>query len=140
MEWHRRVGNWVLTSLVNIAFGGRYSDLCYGYNAFWTDTLPSLALTADGFEIETLMGIRALRARLEIGEVPSFECPRIHGSSNLQAIRDGWRILRTIITERLRPYRPIRPPVHRLSGVVDPAPLDMAGSRVPSTMVRALRK
>jgi glycosyltransferase involved in cell wall biosynthesis len=107
MELHRRLGNWVLTVLVNIAFGGRYSDLCYGYNAMWRDRLHMLDLTADGFEIETLMNIRALRAGLEIAEVPSFECSRIYGASNLSVIRDGIRILRTIIVERLRPFRPL---------------------------------
>lgn len=106
MEAHRKAGNWALTSLVNVAFGGRFSDLCYGYNAFWRDILPNLGLDSDGFEIETLMGIRALRAGLEVAEVPSFECSRIHGVSNLVAIRDGFRILRTIVLERLRPFRP----------------------------------
>ncbi len=106
MERHRKLGNRALTILVNIAFGGRFSDLCYGYIAMWRDTLPAMDLGADGFEIETLMGIRALRADLEIAEVPSFECRRIHGTSNLRAIRDGFRILRTIIRERLRPFRP----------------------------------
>jgi glycosyltransferase involved in cell wall biosynthesis len=111
MELHRKAGNWVLTMLVNIGFGGRYSDLCYGYNAFWRDVLPTLGLDTDGFEIETLMGIRVLRAGLQVAEVPSYECPRIHGVSNLVAIRDGLRILRTIILERLRPFRPGTPRV-----------------------------
>ena len=42
-----------------LLFGTRYTDLCYGYNAFWRDVLPALDLTCDGFEIETLMNIRA---------------------------------------------------------------------------------
>ncbi len=120
MELHRKFGNWMLTMLVNLAFGGRYSDLCYGYNAMWRDALPAMDLTADGFEIETLMGIRALRAGLEIAEVPSFECPRIHGTSNLSAIRDGFRILRTIIRERLHPFRP----------PAKPAPVELGGGAV----------
>jgi glycosyltransferase involved in cell wall biosynthesis len=106
MEIHRKMGNQALTTAVNLAFGGSYSDLCYGYVAFWRDVLPLMELDVDGFEIETLIGIRALRAGLEVAEVPSFECPRIHGSSNLQAIRDGFRILRHIILERLKPFRP----------------------------------
>jgi hypothetical protein len=32
--------------------------------------------------------------------VPSFESPRIHGASNLNPWRDGWRILKAIVTER----------------------------------------
>ena len=106
MEWYRRLGNLGLTWMVRLGFGGRYSDLCYGYNAFWKSSIDSLELDADGFEIETLMNIRALRAGLAVTEVPSFEARRIHGTSNLNTITDGWRVLRTIIDERLSPFSP----------------------------------
>jgi glycosyltransferase involved in cell wall biosynthesis len=92
----RRAGNWGLTQLVRGLFGGRFSDLCYGYAAFWSRVLPTLALTADGFEIETEMNVRALRRRLRVAEVPSFEAERIHGESNLRTFHDGWRVLKAI--------------------------------------------
>jgi glycosyltransferase involved in cell wall biosynthesis len=98
----RMWGNKGLTMMVNLLFGGRYSDLCYGYNAFWRDVLPVLQLDVDGFEIETLMNIRALRAHLNVIEVHSFEADRIHGTSNLRTFPDGWRVLKTIMRERLR--------------------------------------
>jgi glycosyltransferase involved in cell wall biosynthesis len=98
----RRVGNRWLTRLVNLLHGTSYTDLCYGYNAFWRRCLSQLEVDSDGFEIETLLGIRAARAGLKIAEVPSFERPRIHGSSNLNTFRDGWRVLRTIVRERVR--------------------------------------
>lgn len=101
----RSAGNVVLKKTVNTLFGSKYSDLCYGYSAFWTWTLPYLALDCDGFEIETLMNIRAITAGLNIFEVPSFESPRVHGESNLNAVRDGMRILRTIASERTTPRR-----------------------------------
>lgn len=101
MERHRMLGNWGLMKIVNLLFGGRYSDLCYGYFAFWRDTLPLLQPDAVGFEVETLINVRALKAKIHVAEVPSFEARRIHGTSNLNAIRDGVRILRTIIEERL---------------------------------------
>jgi glycosyltransferase involved in cell wall biosynthesis len=97
MEWYRQVGNWGLTQLTRLFHGGRYGDLCYGYNAFWARVLPSLELSGDGFEIETEMNIRALRAGLTVAEVPSHEAPRIHGTSNLKTIPDGWRVLKTIV-------------------------------------------
>ncbi len=100
MEWYRKLGNATLTRMVRAAFGGRYSDLCYGYNAFWRQTIHSLDLQADGFEIETLMNIRALRAGLNVTEVPSYEARRIHGTSNLNTVKDGFRVLRTIVQER----------------------------------------
>ena len=52
-------------------------------------------------EIETLLNVRELKAGLKIVEVPSFEANRIFGESNLRAIPDGWRVLKTIFRERL---------------------------------------
>lgn len=99
----RRIGNWGLAKLVNHIWGGQYSDLCYGYNAFWRRCLPFVTPDCDGFEVETLMNIRAARAGLRVHEVPSFEHDRRHGTSNLDARRDGLRVLRTIFAERVRP-------------------------------------
>ncbi len=97
MEWYRKLGNWGFLQLVKWRFGGNFSDLCYGYAAFWRDTLEQFALEeSDGFEIETSMNIQALRSNLRLAEVPSFEHLRIHGTSNLRTIPDGWRVLKTI--------------------------------------------
>lgn len=102
MPLYRKLGNWGFVVSVRALFGGNYSDLCYGYNAFWRDVLPYLALDADGFEIETMMNIRALRAGLVVAEVPSFEAARIYGEGRLRTIPDGWRVLKTIIKEWLQ--------------------------------------
>jgi glycosyltransferase involved in cell wall biosynthesis len=100
MSWFRRLGNWGFVMLTRLFFGGAYTDLCYGYNAFWRQVVPALDLDGNGFEIETMMNIRALRVGLAVAEVPSFESPRIHGESNLRTIPDGWRVLKTIFRER----------------------------------------
>ena len=120
----RALGNRALCLFVNVLYGTRYSDLCYGYNAFWHRTLPVVSRSpiispspngapwGDGFEIETLINIRVARAGLKVTEVASFEHPRMHGVSNLNAITDGWRVLRTIFAERayVRSQRaPVRP-------------------------------
>lgn len=99
ISWFRSFGNLVFTQLVRWTCGGNYTDLCYGYNAFWRRVLPRLNLDGDGFEIETMMNIRALALGLRVAEVPSFEQERIHGESNLRAIPDGWRVLKTIYKE-----------------------------------------
>jgi hypothetical protein len=99
MEFYRKLGNSIFVSLVRILFGGKYTDLCYGYNAFWAHALPKLDLDVDGFEVETCMNIRALTADLSITEVSSFEYERIYGTSNLRTIPDGWRVLKTIFRE-----------------------------------------
>ncbi|MDH2429074.1 glycosyltransferase family 2 protein [Sphaerisporangium sp. TRM90804] len=103
LTFSRRLGNSVLRSMVNWIYGTQYTDLCYGYNAFWARHLDVLDLDCEGFEVETLMNIRAAKAGLKVHEVPSHERCRIHGESNLRVVRDGWRVLKTIIRERRRP-------------------------------------
>ncbi|GAA2665470.1 hypothetical protein GCM10010412_041810 [Nonomuraea recticatena] len=107
LTFSRYFGNKVLTTLVNVFYRTKYTDLCYGYNAFWARHLPVLDLDCDGFEVETLMNVRAAKAGLRVHEVPSHERCRIHGESNLHAVRDGIRVLKTILRERRR--RPTQP-------------------------------
>jgi glycosyltransferase involved in cell wall biosynthesis len=96
----RRLGNRALTRAVRLAFGGRYSDLCYGYMAFWRRVLPMFDGHVQGFEIETFLNIRALAAGLRVVEVASFESARLYGESHLRTFRDGSRALLTIGRER----------------------------------------
>jgi len=107
----RAWGNRCLNRTANLLFGTGYTDLCYGYNAFWTRCLPALELDAsgdvednrlwgDGFEIETIINTRIAKAKLRIVEVPSYEFDRIHGQSNLNTWRDGTRVLRALMVER----------------------------------------
>ena len=112
----RGAGNRALSTLVNRLYGSTYTDLCYGYNAFWAAAcLPALGLDTDspapdgggypwgdGFEIETLLYLRVAQAGLKVVEVPSHERSRVHGVSNLNAPRDGMRVLRTILAETRR--------------------------------------
>lgn len=115
----RHLGNLALNGTTNLLFGTRFTDLCYGYNAFWRDILPLLALPAtdtvppagsamlwgDGFEIESLINCRVAAADLVITEVPSVERPRVHGESNLRTFADGTRVLKTILAEKLQAAR-----------------------------------
>jgi glycosyltransferase involved in cell wall biosynthesis/anti-sigma regulatory factor (Ser/Thr protein kinase) len=112
----RSIGNYGLNLLASGLTGTRFSDLCYGFNAFWADQLPMLCLpdteaegpqTGDGFEIETMIIGRFAFARAIIIEVPSYEYDRYHGVTNLNAIRDGFRVLWTILRDRVhgRQYR-----------------------------------
>ena len=115
----RRIGNWFLNAIVNVLFGTRYTDLCYGYNAFWVHCLEVLDLEGgkpadamhwgDGFEIETVINTRIAKAKLRIAEVKSHEFDRIHGTSNLNAVTDGLRVLKAIMIERVT--KPAPPPV-----------------------------
>ena len=108
----RDVGNKFLNGTTNLLFRTGYSDLCYGYNAFRRECLQAFALPnphdssvqahwGDGFEIETMINVRIAKAKKVIQEVASFEHPRRSGESNLRTFRDGFRVLGTILRERV---------------------------------------
>jgi glycosyltransferase involved in cell wall biosynthesis len=115
----RQYGNYWLNRIVNVLYGTRYTDLCYGYNAFRRECLSVIDLQTgdpdgggstemlwgDGFEVETLINVRIAKAGLRVAEVPSFERSRRFGTSNLNAFSDGIRVLRTIHVERRRGAR-----------------------------------
>ena len=98
----RRAGNAVLSGTANLLHGTAFTDLCYGYNAFWARCLPFVSLDVPGFEVETLINLRVADAGLKVVEVPSYEKDRIHGQSNLNTFRDGFRVLGTILREARR--------------------------------------
>jgi hypothetical protein len=95
----RRLGNYGLSGVVNMLYRTRFTDLCYGYNAFWARCLPFISLDVAGFEVETLINLRIAKAGMRISEVPSHEADRISGETNLKTFRDGFRVLFTILGE-----------------------------------------
>lgn len=134
----RRLGNYFLNRLVNAIYGTSYTDLCYGYNAFHRRCLAAFGLDnidpipgdqgrmqfGDGFEIETLINIRVAKAGLSVVEIPSFECDRLFGVSNLDAFSDGLRVLQIIRMERRREIEeaPVLVEAPDAIEVVTPAP------------------
>jgi hypothetical protein len=102
ITWTRKLGNTCLSGTANLLHGTHFTDLCYGYNAFWARCLPFIALDVPGFEVETLINLRIAAAGMKITEVPSYEEERIFGDSNLKTFRDGFRVLGTILSESRR--------------------------------------
>jgi glycosyltransferase involved in cell wall biosynthesis len=137
-------GNRALNGLVNLVYKTTFSDLCYGYNAFWRRCLPvfdlqvgesgATMLWGDGFEVETLINIRAGKGRLRIVEVPSFEADRFHGASNLRAVSDGLRVLRTINAERRHPVTTLPHGLLEVSRVPDTIDLRTDGAHDSSEL------
>lgn len=111
----RGLGNRLLRRRANALFDTAFTDLGYGYNAYWADVLEELALpeprlpapdrgmpTGDGFEIDPMVQCRAAATGLAITEVPSRERRRRHGSGKPHALRHGLRALRAVYAERGR--------------------------------------
>ena len=135
------LGNRGLNLITNGMHGSRYNHLCYGYNAFWRKVLPVLDLApgrleddaserrwGDGFEVETLINIRVHNAARAVSEVASFATLRLQGVSNLNAVSDGLRVLRTTLLERqaMRRGDRLRDLVHTVVGEPAESALEVA--------------
>ncbi|MFC3441363.1 glycosyltransferase family 2 protein [Sphingobium rhizovicinum] len=94
-----RFGNWALTSLLKQLFGRSFTDILSGYRVFSRRFVKSFPVLSAGFEIETEISVHALELAMPVSEVMTTYGARPEGSvSKLSTYRDGWRILRTIIT------------------------------------------
>ncbi|MBA2516265.1 MAG: glycosyltransferase family 2 protein [Solirubrobacterales bacterium] len=121
----RKWGNWALVGVVRCLWPGtKFTDLCYGYNGYWKRVAP-LLLDAEGFDIETVMNLRAVRAGLRIHEVPSFEAERIHGEGKLLTWPDGWKVLKAIVRERRDKRVIMAPPAAGAAATLVPSPDEM---------------
>lgn len=97
-----RLGNRLLTALFNHLLGARITDTQAGFRAIRRDTFLRLDLRAARYDVETDMLARLLAAGGAAVEVPVTRRPRAHGSTDLSRIRDGLRILATILRARAR--------------------------------------
>jgi hypothetical protein len=93
MPWlHRRIGNPVLTWILNVFVGTRVSDAHSGMRAFRRSLLPRLRLCSTGMELASEQLVRSGRLGLDIREIPIHYRPR-RGRSKLFWLRDGSRHL-----------------------------------------------
>ena len=101
-EAYRRghqLGNRVLTGILARLFGRSFSDILSGYRVFSRRFVKSFPILSAGFEIETEISVHALELRMPVAEMVTRYGARPEGSaSKLSTYRDGWRILRTILT------------------------------------------
>ncbi|WP_294392229.1 glycosyltransferase family 2 protein [uncultured Sphingomonas sp.] len=94
-----RFGNAMLTGILARIFGRTFSDILSGYRVFSRRFVKSFPLLSAGFEIETEISVHALELRMPVAEVVTRYGARPEGSaSKLSTYRDGWRILRTILS------------------------------------------
>ena len=93
------LGNRLFTRLLAGLFGRSFTDIFSGYRVFSRRFVKSYPVLSQGFEIETEMSVHALELRMPVGEIETRYLARPEGShSKLSTFRDGWRILKTIVT------------------------------------------
>ena len=94
-----RLGNAMLTGMLARLFGRSFNDILSGYRVFSRRFVKSFPVLSSGFEIETEISVHALELRMPVTEIVTAYAARPEGSeSKLSTYRDGWRILKTIVT------------------------------------------
>ena len=88
--------------MIQMLIGVFVTDSQSGYRAMKRDILKKLHLKSGGYEIESEMLVKIAKGNYRVLEVPiSFE-QRTYGRSGVDPLRDGFRILLSIVSARLR--------------------------------------
>lgn len=92
----RRVANWLLTSLTNLLYGTRLSDMETAHKAMRLDVVRTLGLQSERFEIEVELTAKLARSGARITEVPSPYKPRTKDEGKKIRWTDGLLALNTL--------------------------------------------
>lgn len=98
--WHR-LGNWIVTTWVNVLFNASLMDVETGYKAFRRDILQGLGLRAKGFDFEVEVTCKVLRRGGTIFEVPISYYGRSYAEGKKITWRDGIQALWIILCCRI---------------------------------------
>jgi glycosyltransferase involved in cell wall biosynthesis len=96
-----RIGNRMFSDLIRLFTGVKISDSQSGFRAIRSSVIKKMRLNSRGYEVESEMLIKALKMGVRVAEIPiSFE-QRTVGKSRLDPLKDGTKILFSIITSYL---------------------------------------
>lgn len=92
-------GNWMFTKLINICFGGNYTDTLVMFRAFKKDIVQKLHIDVPRAGMEPVLSIRCAKQKLKVTEIPASEPKRIGGARKMNPLLNGLDILRLIFSE-----------------------------------------
>ena len=92
------LGNKIFSFLGNFMFNLKISDILFTYILANTKSVKSLKLKSGDFRLCVELPIKAKKSNLNYTCIPSFERSRIGGFKKVNAIKDGFLILTSIIS------------------------------------------
>jgi glycosyltransferase involved in cell wall biosynthesis len=93
---HYYLGNPMLTRIMNLFFGTKYSDVYSGMRAFTREAYDKIMPVSRGMEFNLELAINAAKCGLKIKEIPIVLHER-KGEAKLRTFRDGWRSMRFML-------------------------------------------
>lgn len=98
-DWLTAIGNWLFTTVVNLLFWTRYTDVLTGFRAYRRSRMIPLAMDTPGLSWPCQSCIRAARAGLRVVDIPANEPPRIGGQRKMGPFKTGMEISLLILRE-----------------------------------------
>jgi glycosyltransferase involved in cell wall biosynthesis len=98
---HAYLGVRVLTTLTNLLFGGRLTDVATATKMVRADVVKSLNLTTTDFNLDFELPDKILLAGHQILELPISYNPRTYAEGKKITTRDGFRAMMTMLRDRL---------------------------------------
>lgn len=106
-----RFGNWMFTTMINLCFGGSFTDALVIFRAYKKDVIEKLEISKKisflewaqikGILVswEPQLSIRCAKKKLRYAEIPGDEPARIYGKRKIQPFKSGSVMLAQIIYE-----------------------------------------
>ena len=88
-----KIGNFIFSTLGNILFSSKLSDILFTYILGKTSSFRSLNLKCKDFCLCVEIPINAKKINASYREIPSYERKRIGGNKKVNEFRDGFKIL-----------------------------------------------
>jgi len=99
----RKWVNLAFTFLANVLWnrGPYLTDTINGFRAVRADSFRRCECKVDGFVIEYLMSMRMMKLGMRLGELPTYEHPRLGGQSTAHSWPTGLEFTRQLVNEVL---------------------------------------
>ena len=92
-------GNFLFTKIINIAFGGNYTDTLVMFRAFKKDIVQKIPIGIPRAGLEPILSIRCAKLKLKVTEISASEPKRIGSARKMNPLLNGLDILRLIFSE-----------------------------------------
>lgn len=92
-------GNWMFTTMVNVLFRAKYSDVLGIYRCFRVNLLKELKITLKLLSISTVLCIRCKKYNKKTIDIGGDEPNRVGGKSYMSIWKNGTQELYTILKE-----------------------------------------
>lgn len=96
-DWLTGFGNRLFTWLINVIFGGSYTDSLVIFRAYRKEILERLNIDSLDMTYDAQISIRAAKHKLKVFEIPGSEPKRIGGTRKMKPFKTGLGILREIL-------------------------------------------